>query len=842
MAVYHVVRTRIGSFVNPILGRPTDRKRGAVRACSAITLGTGLAFLASLLRPPLRAAEQTFQSFLKSARAPHAFAEAAVILASLTLIGVILGLPSRWWRSLRVGLVAFPYWGWVLSVVAFWMSLDAHYPRAAVVILASAAVLAAVINSIGRYPLKTQQSASPAIDPDLPVPENGEDLLGRRAITEDLISMIVFQRPMVIAVTGAYGEGKTSLLNLTIGELRKIDEDDLPIIVRFSPWLAGDSDTLVLSLLNSIVAEIKARYQVPGLSRDAARYARILLSVVPRGERMKDLVTEPSQEERIAALADRISRTRRRVLVVLDDLDRMEARELETVFKLLRGSARFSNFTFLCAFGVTEIAEILRSTRPSQDTAKFVEKFFQLQVPLPKVDPAQLRDFFSERISAVLNRYGVAEQYEPKSLEEFWENGAGSYFQNLRRIKLFLNRIDRSLERIADEVNVGDFIKLELVRDIAPGVYEEIYQNPQYFYNEGFVFEPGYRRLGMLDEDGAAEQRAAFYDSVLNSLPPEKRYVSQLLVDLFPNFAQYRRKSISGGTYEGDAESQRRIFHPRCFRQYFLLRVPSELFSQKELKSFTSSIRHLREDKAADAFGKAFRALAKEDFKRWHFMYRLESVTNELRLESARGLCRGMAQNASVWRWDALELMIAVNCTRETLRRIADAAERQELLRSIIQESTSNLYTVDLIWLLEKDASPELLSDLEEVKSHATKHLKAQYFAADAPSVFEQFGGANPIQDIGPVQFLFGWKHLGTDAEADQRHYLEGLFGRRPEDLNELLKQMFRVRFIDDYTALKPLIDYRVLADLITRNESILDSEKVRNFRERYNAEMPAAG
>jgi hypothetical protein len=55
---------------------------------------------------------------------------------------------------------------------------------------------------------------------------------------------------------------------------------------------------------------------------------------------------------------------------------------------------------------------------------------------------------------------------------------------------------------------------------------------------------------------------------------------------------------------------------------------------------------------------------------------------------------------------------------------------------------------------------------------------------------------------------------------------------------------MFRVDFIDDYTVLKALIDYKELSELITLNESILDEEKVRQFRERYSAEnsSPAAG
>ena len=199
---------------------------------------------------------------------------------------------------------------------------------------------------------------------------------------ESMVSTILLDQPSIVAVTGKYGDGKTSFLNLAVGHLRK-SIHNAPIIVRFSPWLAGDSNALVLSLLNSIVAEIKREFVIPGLSADAARYARTLLSIVPWTERLKDLVVESSQEGRIDALVDRIARVHRRVLVVLDDLDRVEAKELETVLKLLRGSDKLSNITFLCGFNWDEVALILKASRPHQDTETFIEKFFPIEFQSP---------------------------------------------------------------------------------------------------------------------------------------------------------------------------------------------------------------------------------------------------------------------------------------------------------------------------------------------------------------------------------------------------------------------------------------------------------------------------
>jgi hypothetical protein len=587
------------------------------------------------------------------------------------------------------------------------------------------------------------------------------------------------------------------------------------------------------------------------------------LSAIPKAEHLKDLVAETSQEQRIDALANRIAKTRRRVLVILDDLDRMEARELETVFKLLRGSDTLSNITFLCAFAPSELALILKATRPSQDTSTFIEKFFPMQVALPKVDPLELRELLSRKLIGVITRYDPPpDDTFSKGLEDIWEGGAGLYFRNLRRIKLFLNKINHSLERIASEVNIEDFIRIELIRDIAPGVYEQIYSNPEYFYNRSFAFEAGFKGPNPLDEEKAQKERADFYNKLTASVSLDKQYVFQLVEDLFPHFRVYRKKFTARTVGAAEAEKAKRIFHPRCFRQYFLLKTPSELFPGRDFQAFFSSAQDLGEEEAAEAFSKVFQSMENEDFKRWHFMHLIEGRLSEFKLSARCGLCRGMARNSALWPTDAFELMIAVSITRETLGDIADSPGRQELLRAIVRESTSDLYTLVLVRRSEEalkrdpsalaegerfkalgfrsEADASLTSDLQEVKGYVKEQLRERYLIPDAPSVFEQFAklgsGANRIE---PNLFLFNWQFLGTDAQSDARAYLRSLLARRPQDLNEFLKLMFRVDFIDDYTALKPLIDYKELSELITLNESVLDKNKVELFRQRYNAEEP---
>ena len=113
--------------------------------------------------------------------------------------------------------------------------------------------------------------------------------------------------------------------------------------------------------------------------------------------------------------------------------------------------------------------------------------------------------------------------------------------------------------------------------------------------------------------------------------------------------------------------------------------------------------------------------------------------------------------------------------------------------------------------------------------------MQNRYRKGDAPSVFDEH--PSDLGRIEPIQLLMAWRRLGSDAELDQKRYLLDLFQRRPGDLNWFLHCMFRVEFLDDYKSLEPLINYDDLAQLIERNLSVLDSDKVKQFKTRYEAE-----
>jgi hypothetical protein len=427
---------------------------------------------------------------------------------------------------------------------------------------------------------------------------------------------------------------------------------------------------------------------------------------------------------------------------------------------------------------------------------------------------------------------------EQSLLQRLWDAGADRYITNLRRLKLFANKIAYSYDLIGTEVNFDDFVAIELIRDISPALYEAIRLNGEYFYDPGLAFETWGQRLHYDDKEDR-KQRKEFYDRLKKLVPSESQYVFDLLALIFPSFAQIERESTRNRPTLGeqrDPEKEKRISHPRFFRQYFLFRVPPELFGQRQFEAFIAALRGADEEQAFSLFTENFVRLIDEEFKRWHFMHKIDLAFDEIGAVPARGLCRGMAAESSQWSRDAFEFDIAVRCTYKTLLKLKGSTERQDFLRNVIEASTSSLYTVYLPWIIEKNKEVDrtLLPEIEAVKPFVQQWMAKRYLVPDPPSVYDEF------QSIDPNQVLFGWRRLGPTAEADQKKYLRNLLSTKPESLDKFLKLLFRP-MMDDYSALREVFDYDEIADFIRANESKLDPEKVQEFWERYNRDKESA-
>jgi predicted KAP-like P-loop ATPase len=93
---------------------------------------------------------------------------------------------------------------------------------------------------------------------DDPIDTPEDDLLGRERLAEVLaaeISSVDARRGAVVAITGPWGSGKTSLMNLAAARLNK--DAQVLGVVEFNPWLFSGAEQLTESLLAELATQLR---------------------------------------------------------------------------------------------------------------------------------------------------------------------------------------------------------------------------------------------------------------------------------------------------------------------------------------------------------------------------------------------------------------------------------------------------------------------------------------------------------------------------------------------------------------------------------------------------------
>ena len=257
------------------------------------------------------------------------------------------------------------------------------------------------------------------LHPDRPITTAAMDGFGRAPFARRLAEIVKdWHDPssLVIALYGAWGEGKTSCLNLMAEALAKHRD---VVIIRFNPWYFADTGQLIRQFCSSVAQGLGRKIgRNPGrqLIGGMTKLAKILAPISPgagvaaaagevlSGETQQALDTVKSEIERL------LKGTKGRVVILIDDVDRLDEQETHCLVKLVKLVADFPNTTYVLAFDPTRVAKMLakRYADPSdQEGISFLEKIVQVGLHLPSVESSRLRHLVLSGIFTALGNNKV---------------------------------------------------------------------------------------------------------------------------------------------------------------------------------------------------------------------------------------------------------------------------------------------------------------------------------------------------------------------------------------------------------------------------------------------------
>jgi predicted KAP-like P-loop ATPase len=385
---------------------------------------------------------------------------------------------------------------------------------------------------------------SVGITPDVPIADFDQDRLGRTNFARALGRVFAsYDRPdtLVIGLYGEWGLGKTSLLNLALKSVSEMEPR--PIIVEFNPWYFADRDNLlrqffealslaiahkgnaeryrhISELLKLLSTSIDSLGALPGaatVTQPVSGFAKFF------GKRAEEKATEADS---LDAIKDDISKAlvegKRRVIVVMDDLDRLSAAEVRIVFQVVKALADFKYTTYILAFDDQAVAKALQDVQ-GIDGARYLEKIVNAPIRVPPISPSKMTQLVLDVVNDFAGQHKDYNWDDPDRAEPVI-SFLSTHCRTMRHLLRLANALYVDVQAIDGEVDGFDFVGITALRTFAPTVYEFVRDNRDLFIYTNRVLVDKERQ----DAD-ARQALAQFYSDAKLREP-----AVELLRSLFP--------------------------------------------------------------------------------------------------------------------------------------------------------------------------------------------------------------------------------------------------------------------------------------------------------------------
>lgn len=430
---------------------------------------------------------------------------------------------------------------------------------------------------------------------DKPIVSKEGDLLGRSTFSNKLAKAIYEYNDdsgLVIGLFGEWGTGKTSVINMAEEELLRLSktDDNKPLFVKFSPWNYSDQDNLISLFFHSLnnklqnsnneklkrkIGDFLKNYAdavdglaaIPAIGSALAPILKTILKV--KGDNLtKAPDLEESKEELKKALSDISSK----IVVVIDDIDRLDNSQIRDIFQLVKQVGDFPNVIYVLLMDREVVSSALKEVH-NIDGNEYLEKIIQVPFEIPDLSKEKLYSILQNKIESIYMNL-------PKNIffdKEYWvyvfRNCVFPYIKTIRDINRVLNNFQFRYGALYQETSFEDMLALTTIEVLEPKLYKWIQENKDslcgtisnvFFANN---LKPNYRER---------------YKEKFEKIGLNTETTIRFIATLFPKFSYDVEEHIYIYDPNKDIRGSMRVAHSDKFDIYFSfdldnVKVPREM-------------------------------------------------------------------------------------------------------------------------------------------------------------------------------------------------------------------------------------------------------------------------
>lgn len=454
---------------------------------------------------------------------------------------------------------------------------------------------------------------------DRPINSEKEDAFQRYGFAKRIAETITNRQSkesIVFGLFGAWGEGKTSIINFIQNEISS--EGNNYIQITFNPWRFTDEAALLTSFFNTLASELKknileeAQTKSKKKKRIQKRWKRITIfkdePLKTNTENIGELIQKYGKITAIfganevvetigkaisnvdldklkARIEKLLEENKKRIIIYLDDIDRLDKTEIHSIFRLVKLTGDFSYTAYILSFDQEMVASAIGERFGSGDKKageSFLEKIIQVPLNIPKAQPDSLKKFCFSLVNNALNinEVSLTEEEVKRFVYQFTTNVLPRLTTPRLAVR-YGNTLSFAIPLLKGEVNMVDLMLIEALRVFYPEYYCFVKDNSTYF-------------IGSYDRSSNNQKKdeiKAHLETLGENLSRvAKDNVKTLLLSLFPNLDFVFRNYVFSNKTFNEWYLNKRIVSTKYFDRYFSYTVLEGDISDIEFERLINNI------------------------------------------------------------------------------------------------------------------------------------------------------------------------------------------------------------------------------------------------------------
>lgn len=480
---------------------------------------------------------------------------------------------------------------------------------------------------------------------DKPIEKADEDLLGRSDFAKQFGKSICeydSKDGLVIGLYGKWGSGKTSIINMAISEIpvdksdkkkwysrvykriKKIftsqksaeeDQNHNPIIIKFSPWNYSDKNNLISLFFNELKNKLgvaKGEENKGKIGKAISQYSDIIdvLSFIPVAgpaiapilktiskSKGAKLMQAPSLYEAKEKLCEALEDFNHKIIVFIDDIDRLTTPQIKDIFQLVKQVGDFPNIIYVLTMDREIVCNALSECNNIYGY-EYLKKIVQVSFEIPEIDKTTVHEILRNRLNDIVHKSTNEEEFENnKYFETVLEKCVNPYVNNIRDVNRLLNAFRFKYGALCEETSFVDLLAITAIEIFEPKLYEWIFNNKDLICR-GDINSSLLKQFGLSEYIEKCNQE-------FESLGLYNKIAFDIVSILFPTFAyDTNHKLINEDISESELISRKRIGSTKTIGLYFSFNLSDIKIPREEIIKCVNSYSKLRLTQKVREFNK----------------------------------------------------------------------------------------------------------------------------------------------------------------------------------------------------------------------------------------------